>query len=272
MFEAILHPSDFTETSQIAFSHALRIALAARAELQLLHVATASERCNYSDFPKVRDTLEAWQVIPKGSKREAVRRLGVDIHKLVIEGHHPVSAISSFLETNPSSLIVMAAHTSSHRWLSYSRSEAVARASNASALFVPDDSRGFVSPETGKVQLNAILLPAAVEPSPTIALRTIKSLTRLLRLEPITIHVLHVGTKATLPAIPRSDGLLHYEVHIQGGNLVDSIVSMADQLRVDLVTMATDGHDGFMDALRGSTTEKVLRRVSCPLLAIPPMG
>ena len=35
---------------------------------------------------------------------------------------------------------------------------------------------------------------------------------------------------------------------------------------MDLVVMASRGHDGFLDALRGSTTERVLRQVTCPLL------
>jgi nucleotide-binding universal stress UspA family protein len=32
--------------------------------------------------------------------------------------------------------------------------------------------------------------------------------------------------------------------------------------------MTTEGHHGFMDALRGSTTERVLRAARCPLLAV----
>jgi nucleotide-binding universal stress UspA family protein len=33
--------------------------------------------------------------------------------------------------------------------------------------------------------------------------------------------------------------------------------------------MATQGHHGVLDALRGSVTERVLRRAPCPLLAVP---
>jgi nucleotide-binding universal stress UspA family protein len=33
--------------------------------------------------------------------------------------------------------------------------------------------------------------------------------------------------------------------------------------------MSTDGRNGFLDALRGSHSERVLRRTPCPLLAIP---
>jgi len=33
--------------------------------------------------------------------------------------------------------------------------------------------------------------------------------------------------------------------------------------------MSTAGHEGFLDALRGSVTEQVLRHSPCPLLAVP---
>jgi nucleotide-binding universal stress UspA family protein len=33
--------------------------------------------------------------------------------------------------------------------------------------------------------------------------------------------------------------------------------------------MSTDGRSGFLDALRGSHSERVLRHAPCPLLAIP---
>jgi nucleotide-binding universal stress UspA family protein len=44
---------------------------------------------------------------------------------------------------------------------------------------------------------------------------------------------------------------------------------VAEATKADLVLMTTEGHDGFLDALRGSTTERVMRSVSCPMLAVP---
>jgi len=31
----------------------------------------------------------------------------------------------------------------------------------------------------------------------------------------------------------------------------------------------TEGHEGVLDAMRGSVTEQVLRRSTCPMLAVP---
>jgi nucleotide-binding universal stress UspA family protein len=38
---------------------------------------------------------------------------------------------------------------------------------------------------------------------------------------------------------------------------------------VDLVVMPSRGHLTWLDDLRGSTTERVLRQIDCPLLEIP---
>ena len=66
--ESIVHPSDFSEASEVAFVHALKIALVAGAKLTMLHVE-ASPGAEWQDFPGVRDTLERW-----GSSRKAVPR------------------------------------------------------------------------------------------------------------------------------------------------------------------------------------------------------
>ena len=56
---------------------------------------------------------------------------------------------------------------------------------------------------------------------------------------------------------------------VKSGNVIDSIVHMASDMDTNLIVMSTDGRNGFLDALRGSHSERVLRRTPCPLLAIP---
>jgi nucleotide-binding universal stress UspA family protein len=53
------------------------------------------------------------------------------------------------------------------------------------------------------------------------------------------------------------------------GDTVDTILAVAHECAADLIVMATAGRQGFLDALRGSTTERVLRSGAFPLLAIP---
>ena len=56
---------------------------------------------------------------------------------------------------------------------------------------------------------------------------------------------------------------------VQSGNVIDAIVQTASDMATNLIVMATDGRNGFLDALRGSHSERVLRRTPCPILAIP---
>ena len=59
------------------------------------------------------------------------------------------------------------------------------------------------------------------------------------------------------------------ETLVAGGQPVDAILRLAAERGADLIVMATAGRQGFLDALRGSTTERVLRHAPCPVLAVP---
>jgi len=47
----ILHPTDFSRGSEVDFAHALKLALAARAELEILHVDRHHEQVPWIAFP-----------------------------------------------------------------------------------------------------------------------------------------------------------------------------------------------------------------------------
>ncbi len=69
---SIVHPTDFSVASELAFDHALRIALSCKARLHLLHVGhDEPEPTDWLGFPGVRRTLSGWGLLPEGSPREA---------------------------------------------------------------------------------------------------------------------------------------------------------------------------------------------------------
>ncbi len=270
MFEKIFHPSDFTQTSQVAFGHALKIALAVNAELRMLHVDANHNHSRHRDFPSVRGMLERWKVLQAGSRQKAVGRLGIDIEKTILHDSRPIETISEFLIDNPSSLVVLAAHQrSSWAWFSRSRAEPIARIAAATTLFIPDGIDGFVSLETGDVQLRNILIPMAVHPNSSATVESVGQLVDSLNIASADLHFLYVGQEANLPAIPHnlSKGLQRH-VHIKHGDVVQAILTASRDLDADLIAMTTDGHRGFLDALRGTTTEQVLRQIHCPLWAV----
>jgi nucleotide-binding universal stress UspA family protein len=59
------------------------------------------------------------------------------------------------------------------------------------------------------------------------------------------------------------------KIKVVQGPIVERLLGIARDQHVDLIAMPTAGRHGFLDALRGSTTEQVLRRAPCPVLAIP---
>lgn len=63
------------------------------------------------------------------------------------------------------------------------------------------------------------------------------------------------------------DGLCG-QVHVKQGDIVQSILTTSRELEADLIAMTTDGHHGFLDAVRGNTTEQVLWQAECPLWAV----
>ena len=136
--ESIFHPSDFTEASEVAVVHALKMALVAGAKLTMLHVE-ASPGAEWQDFPGVRDTLERWGLIPKDSPKSAVGQLGIKVVKVLRLSNDPVKACLGFLEENPTDLIVLAVrqHEGGMQWLGKSLGGPIARRAGQMTVFHP---------------------------------------------------------------------------------------------------------------------------------------
>ena len=60
-----------------------------------------------------------------------------------------------------------------------------------------------------------------------------------------------------------------WQTLLRHGEPVESILTAADKLEANLIMMTTNGRDTLDQALLGSTTERVLRKANCPVLAVP---
>ncbi len=269
----LLHPTDFSEASEMAFSHALKLALVARAKLSILHVSPTEDDIDFFDFPEVRHTLERWGILPEGSSREDVfEKTGVFIEKIMAVREPPVRSILHFLEQHPADLVVLATHQFKEpiRWLKNPVAEPIARESGEMTLFVPQGIEGFVSHRDGTVRLQRMLIPIDHHPDPQRAVDAASALADALDCIDCLFTLVHVGDPHDIPVvnIPTHERW-EWEKVIRHGDVVKEILELAREDSVDLMVMTTQGHDGFLDALRGSTTERVLRGARCPLLAIP---
>jgi nucleotide-binding universal stress UspA family protein len=267
----IFHPSDFSEASAIAFAHALKIALVTQARLSVLHVAPRDD-VPWTDFPGIRTTLERWGLLPAGSARSAVGSLGIEVRKVLATHEDPVRASLAFLEAHPTDLIVLATHRRGERagWLGSSVAEPIARGAEAMTLFVPHGIKGFISADDGSVSLRSILLPVDARPRPEPALEAARRAVWGLQCPEVAFTLLHVGAAGSMPMLkPEEQPGWTWEQVTREGDVLTTILETAAATSADLIVMATAGHNGFLDALRGSTTERVLRRAQCPLLAMP---
>jgi nucleotide-binding universal stress UspA family protein len=269
--ESIFHPSDFSQSSEIAFAHALKIALVSRASLNMMHVA-ADPDADWGDFPGVRQTLERWRLIPPQSPKSAVPALGIDVTKIIASSNRPVRACIDFLDHHPTDLIVLAVRQFEGRmqWLEKSIGGTVARRAGQATLYLPPDVPGFVAVQDGSITLRNILVPVAPKPNAQPAIEVVLRMIDSLQLPPGRITLLYVGDAEDAPrlGIPATSDWTWHTL-TQPGEPVEAILQAADASRADLIVMTTEGPHGFLDALRGSTSERVLREARCALLALP---
>ena len=268
-YRRILHPTDLSEASHTAFLHALKIALSVKGKLTLLHVKREGEEVGWDDFPGVRGTLHRWGLLPEQAPSEAVAELGLAVRKLIAKDTDPVAACLAILDEHPADMIVLATsqHKGRMRWLGREVSGPLTREAGIPALLVPQQTKGFVHESTGDLSLRKVLFPVAAEPRPTAALRSAQTLLEMLGFQGTTT-LLHVGDRSTMPNVepPASNGM-QWERRAVEGDVVPTILAQARAC--DLIVMPTEGQHGFLDALRGSTTEQVLRAAACPVLALP---
>lgn len=265
-------PTDFTVASHAAFQHGLALALATRGALTLMHVRENGGEGQHA-FPSVRTQLEKWGRIPAGSPESAVTDLGLSIEKVIGRKGDPLDAVMHYLDHHPADLIVLNTHQREGRarWLGRAMAEPLARKAHVPTLFLPNGQGSFIHSADGRPALRRILMPVCQKPAPQPAVAALINLLQACGSVGASVVTLHIGAAADAPAIeahaPNLGLGLTLETRI--GDPVEQILAVAAETHADLVVMATAGHHGFLDALRGSTTERVLRKLTCPLLAVP---
>jgi nucleotide-binding universal stress UspA family protein len=271
--ESVVHATDFSPASERAFAHALAIAAIRRASLAILHVGTERDT-DWQRFPHVRGVLERWGLLAPGSSQADVgEKLGVQVTKVAISSRFPAAAIATHLADEPADLLVVATEgrDGAARWLRGSVAEAMARRSQTMTLFVPNDAdRSIVSVADGNLTLKNILIPIDHSPNPATAIEFATRAAAIVGEEAVKITLLHVGDEGQAPRVrtPDGDGWSFAHMH-RTGDPVEEIGAAAELVKAELIVMPTAGRSGVFEALTGSTTERVLRRARCVLLAVP---
>lgn len=269
MLKRIAHATDFSAQGATAFLHALALALACQARLDLLHVKKKGAESKWQSFPHVRDALSRWGLLaPDAAANDIEEKLGIRIAKIEIEGHDAREGLARFFLTHRPDLAVLAtrARQGLDHWLQGSVSEEVVRETSVPALLFGPASSGFADAGTGTLRLSRALLAVTNELSPAHSFDIVHNLVAAVGTARTSIDVITVATDA--PDILDVDGVVH-KVERLGGEPVSTIVAEARTRGADLICLPTSGRHGMLEALKGSTTSRVLAETSCAVLSIP---
>ena len=268
----IFHPTDFSAASMAAFGHALKLTHRLQSDLTIMHVDPARADPDFEDFPRVRETLSRWGILKERATKDDLLALGIGVRKIRGMADQPVTSILQLLSWKPADLMVLATYPKAARsqWWSEESGEPLARKSRTMTLFVPGESPGFVSLHNGVVALQRFLIPMDHRPDAQAAVDAACAIASSLGIDTAIFELLYVGEPADVPRprLQRRDGWI-WKQSVSTGIVVEEILEAAERQQPDLIVMATEWRTGFLDALRGSTTERILRRTICALLAVP---
>ena len=101
LFGRIAHPTDLSTECEFAYHHALRLAVAAESQLDVLHVDKDAHVRRDEDFPSARKILADW-----GTTNGQLGR----VRTIAAYGREPIHPLLSYIDENLPDLIVLATH------------------------------------------------------------------------------------------------------------------------------------------------------------------
>ncbi|WP_447968918.1 universal stress protein [Nitrospira sp. M1] len=271
----IFHPTDCSAESTLAFVHALKMAEVTGAELRIFRSEQRKEENileSWNDFPQVRTTLAEWGKQLGEPERNQGEELGFHVEKILAFTSNAKNTILQYLRDKHTDLIVL---TTQHQHdfcfrSSYGIAEAITSESGVMTLVVPPGCQGFVLPLDGAVTLNRILIPITSTPDPQPAIDAASAMAHTLGNPEGAFTLLHVGCEEEMPKVelPDQPGWT-WDTTIRRGKVADEILFEDAEQAFNLIVMTTHGHQNFLDALLGTTTESVMHQAWCPVLVLP---
>ncbi len=268
----IVHPTDFSAGDASAFAHALAMALASKSQLCLLHVRGESDAffSQTQGLRHLRDLLVRWRKLAEDTPYDRWElELDVQVSSVSVVARNARTGILEFLEDRPSNLLVLATHENKapSRWRDVSVHQSVLRQMRTMSLFLREGARGFIDFDTGALALKSVLMPIDRELQSRRAIRRVEAMLKMVSCD-ASLELLHVGERA--PELADEQGeRLDLPLVVREGPVVDTILAVADDLKADVIAMPTAGRHGLLDAVRGSTTARILDDGAWPLLAVP---
>lgn len=268
---SILVPTDFSDAAEVAFAHALRLAAALGADLNIFHVEPDNDQQDWRWGPKVAATLIRWGIIPEGAGPDELERRGIRAHRSAAAGKSATESILAAVASTHADLVVMGTHGRHGlaAWLQPSVTAPVATKRVVPVLLLPPGVKGFVDPFTGDTSLARMLLPIDHRPHPAPGFDAAAILGRAVGTPDLSVATLHYGKhhpETDLMTIEPGWQVAHWTLE---GPVVEGILQTCRSWSPDVVVAVTEGRLTFFDAVRGSTVERLLAEPVAPLLVVP---
>ncbi|HET7221463.1 MAG TPA: universal stress protein [Vicinamibacterales bacterium] len=286
-------PVDFSTCSAHALDHAGAIARWYQAKLTLLYVFPNLPAV---DLPPIVLSDQERERLSSDLKEFARRVQGVDIDVHVREAPDVHSEINAMAEHCHADLLVLGSHGRSglNRLLLGSVTERVIRKPPCPTMVVPEAAAGHDPSQP--VRFQRILCPVDFSAPSTRALAYATALAeeadaRLLALHVIEIppewrersvaahvNVDQVRAAAEAASLRRLRAMIPEEARtyctvetaVEEGAAYKQILKVAQDRTIDLIVMGTHGHGMLNAMLSGSTTARVVRAATCPVIVGAP--
>ncbi len=297
-FERIFCPTDLSPESNeaIRYSSALAQAFDAR-----LIISYCDDPSRYHSQSELDGRAEEARVEIRNRVASAMKRLvGAERAKalswdFVITSGEPSQALPREAARQRADLIVIRSRHRPHRsTLLGSVSEAICRTATCPVLITHPGHRDWVSPVTGRVDIEEILVAYDFSNDAELALSYGLSFAREYQADLRLIHVLPPRPRTQAPevallplssedafhraaqklesAIPASlRSEIKVDEEIREGLPYREVLTYAEESEVDLICMGASGTGFGMRALFGSNVDRVLRQAHCPLLIARPL-
>lgn len=284
----ILVPVDFSEYSDRAAEYAIFLAETFGAKLTLLHAIVLfqediEEESHLEEYQKVVEIKEAITRKKLQQHNEAANSKGVEIHTELLRGISPADVILQYVADQEIDLVVMGTHgrTGIKKWIYGSVAEKVVRLSSVPVLTIHHPIENL--------EINKILVPVDFSVYSRQAIDFARSFAEQFHAR---VEFMHVIEQEIHPAYFTSeieslfqldpelkdralqrlrefvDAKDNESVVVKEGKAYQEIIDHIRENNVDLTIMATRGKTGLEHFLIGSTTERVVRLATSPVLTV----
>lgn len=302
-YHKILVPTDFSDGAQHALSYASTLARVENAEVHLVHavqeelLATPEGLTPLVPPPGYLEEIREAARVALAAVPEPTPTLESPMKREVVIAL-PAKGIVEYARDHGIDLICLGTHGRSGlgRFVIGSVAERVVQLTGCSVLVVRRKEHPFMSPDSGCIRINRILVPVDFSEFSSGAVRQAFHLADKFQASVELVHVVEENSPARSDALQKNAAVQRYlrdllesaekqleaiqspadskisvERHVRMGRPYVEILNQAKERFTDLIVTGTHGRTGIAHWFLGSVAEMMVRKAPCPVLVTRPI-